>query len=415
MPFKKLFLNLNIKPLNLFLSIIILTPFLYTFSRYRGPILRKGNKIYLSLKHKKYIEKLGDINSVDSTMESKIANSNRYYDDHKNKINFDKLKNYRFRKLVISANDFFKSKNAINIGLNLRNQFWENYDYLNNGDEINKFKLLIGYHDLIFPNIKDCSLILVEKNLKFSIYDINCKNRYNFPVRAFIGIPSKQAKGVVLAIHGKNSGPDNIIGIAENDYNKKFASGWLEKEFITLSPWVNPEHGINPNLAGLSAPGLDLSNLLDWIEFLKFNYPNKIKSNLIVHGLSYGSLLAEYVGIISNNVSCVISSGGAARGSLLLRAKYNNNLKKGSDSKYNYDTFRKILFDGPSLYKLIFPKKLIISIGIRDRENNAKFEIIDDISAFYSKYGFKNNLKINLHDGAHIPDFDGEYKSFISF
>ena len=397
-----------------FLFIIIFVPCIYILSIYKYPILRKVNKVFLRIKHKKNIEDLGGIRLVNSGMEGKILNSNQYYDHNKREINLNKLQDYRFKESVDSANLFFKSTNAINIGLNLRDQFWENYDYLNNSDEINKFKLLIGYHDLVIPTIKDCSIDLAKKNPKSSIYELTCKNRYNYPIKAFIGIPIKKSKGIVLALHGKNSGPDNIIGLAENDYNQKFASSWLEKGFITLSPWINPEHGINPNLAGLSSPGLDLSNLIDWIEFLKVNYSSEIESNFVVHGLSYGSLLAEYVGIISNDVNCVISSGGAARGSLLMRAKYNKLIKMVPEGKNNYDVFRKIIFEGSSIYKLIFPKKLIISIGIRDHKNEPKFEIIEDTIRFYSKFDLKNNLKINLHDGSHISDFKGEYSSFLS-
>jgi hypothetical protein len=377
------------------------------------PLFVKVHKEYLKLINQDKISEFGGIRSIPVATEGKIDTSTLYYDFIQTRINGERLKDYRHQEIVNSSIDFITSSKALGIGLSVQKKFWETYNSSNKSKVIEQFKLLIGYHDYLEPIAKDCSFNAIKNEDAFTIFDVTCKSRYDYLIKSFIGIPKKEAKGVALAIHGKNSGPDNIIGVSEPDYGKEFANSWLEKGFVVIAPWVNPSHGIDPRVAGLSAPGLDLSNLLDWVEFIKIKYPKETK-NMITHGISYGSLLAEYVGIISADISLVISSGGSARGSLLLRAKYGQTIKKPKD--YYFDNaLRSTLFEGDKIYNLIFPKKLIISIGLRDHANEPKFSIIQNAKSFYKKNGAQSNFRINLHDGAHITDFEGVYNSFLTF
>ena len=78
--------------------------------------------------------------------------------------------------------------------------------------------------------------------------------------------------------------------------------------------------GINYPRLGLSDTGADVALILDLIEYIKYHNGENIP--IIISGISYGSQLAELIGLLSLDVDAVVSIGGAAR--------YNFNYSKHS-------------------------------------------------------------------------------------
>ncbi|MBL4802835.1 MAG: hypothetical protein JKY45_13165 [Emcibacter sp.] len=74
---------------------------------------------------------------------------------------------------------------------------------------------------------------------------------------------------------------------------------------------MQPVEGLNFPRLGLSSVGADIARIFDLIEYIKHEYGEGIP--IIVSGISYGSKLAEVIGILSEDVDAVISIGGAAR------------------------------------------------------------------------------------------------------
>ena len=205
-------------------------------------------------------------------------------------------------------------------------------------------------------------------------------------------------KGVVIALHGRGSSPEAVLGKV-TDYTNSFGKFWHEAGYDVFAPDVN-SRGVKINLPrlGLSGTGIDVALIYDLLDYIIKNYEEDLP--IIVAGISYGSQLAEIIGILDHNVDAVISIGGAGRYSYI-----HSEYSLASDNIER--TYLNSFLDNGGIYDLILPKKLVISIGNHDagawgRLGENKIFILNSFENRNSDK--KNNYRINLFQGQHEAD-----------
>ncbi len=310
---------------------------------------------------------------------------------------------YRQKKYIDSIDENIFSVVAIKVGSNKRTDYWSRYSPSLRSEFVEDYKRAIGYSESLGARyeINNNGQLLIE-DPNYILEKIEFKNRYGQISFFLKATPRKNIRGVIVMMHGRNSGPDNLFGIPLDDYSSGAAKKWVTRGYIVYAPLVHTVQGPNPNILGISSLGLDISNVEDVLEYA---ITVDGQTDIIAWGLSYGADVAEGLGAISSSITCVVSSGGSARGDIIQRAEQSIRLVGKSPSEH-WAPERELLYGGANRYKLIFPKPLIISIGIKD-QHNSKLESLVEISDFYRRWG-GDQLRINIHSGAHIPDNDGE-------
>ncbi|GAG08181.1 unnamed protein product, partial [marine sediment metagenome] len=261
--------------------------------------------------------------------------------------------------------DYINSEQTILLGKDIRESYLASlnpFDRLNKRSAVERFKLVIGYNDKIKPKGKITKTEEAINKFGQRLEKITFLGRFGVPFVVFHGVPDGEPKGVVIAIHGRASAPDYVMGMYENDdYARSFGAFWLERGYIVYAPQVDWSTGLPMNILGYTYQGADLAKLIDIIWYIKRRYSSKLP--IIAAGISYGSMLSEMLGVISEDIDAVISMGGNARGDpfigCLKDRKMINPAYKYPNSYLppDYDLY----YSGIGLYRLLAPKLLVIS------------------------------------------------------
>jgi len=213
-------------------------------------------------------------------------------------------------------------------------------------------------------------------------------------------------KGIVIALHGRGGTPEAVVGKI-NDYANRFGEFWHKAGYTVIAPDLSNNDGLNFPRLGLSANGADIALLLDLIEYIKNQYGERIP--IIISGISYGSFLAEMIGLLSVDVDAVVSIGGASR------YDYNYSMYSLPSKTPLFQHYLNSFLDNGGVYDLILPKKLIISVGNYDAGNwgrNGSNKIFLLNSFVERNIDEKSNYRINLFRGAHEADPINEIKLY---
>ncbi len=240
------------------------------------------------------------------------------------KIGSPELRTHRFAAYYYDLANYLNNMDIILLGKSIRDKYWEAYDPLNKKPAVERFKTIIGYHDYISPTYQ-VEKIKIEKNRSnLPVELLNFTGRFKTPFIVYHGIPvEKQPKGVLLAIHGRASAPDYVMGMYEkDDYTRSFGDQWLKNGYIVYAPQVNWSRGLPMQRLGYKEAGADLAKLVDIVKYISSKHSG---IPLIVGGISYGATLAEMLGVISQEVKAVISICGNARGDFFIRTLNNVN------------------------------------------------------------------------------------------
>jgi hypothetical protein len=322
------------------------------------------------------------------------------------------LSKHRFSRYYYDLASFLNQETTIQLGRSIRDEYWAEYNPFNKAEAVKRFMLVVGYHDKLKPQAHVQFLSRRTNRFDSIIDELECTGRFRAPFRVFRGRPLARARGIVLAIHGRSSGPDLVMGLGvTDDYQRSFGAHWQNNGYLVYAPQVDWWGGIPLDRLGYTHQGGDLAKLLDLISFIKAEHPQS--EPVIAAGVSYGSLLAECLGIISSDVHGVVSIGGNARGDYFVRLlKGDGEARFDVDPEKNYDfgylpPDYHLYYDGIGLYKLIAPKPLVISIGSYDHDDH-KFEHVWETLDYYKALGLETNVVLNVFRGEHESDPVGE-------
>ena len=285
-----------------------------------------------------------------------------------------------------------------------RDEFLKNWLYeikfMKVKDRQKHLEQLIGYQIGYIPSVHP-SYSKVEKTET----SIEITGRYGAKFRSLI-LNVDDPKGIVIALHGSGGTPEAVIGKI-NDYANRFGEYWHKAGYNVIAPELSNNGELNFPRLGLSANGTDIALLLDLIEYIKNQYGERIP--IIISGISYGSFLAEIIGLLSVEVDAVVSIGGASR------YNYNYSMYSLPSKAPLFQHYLNSFLDNGGVYDLILPKKLIISVGNYDagnwgRNGNNKIFLLN--SFVERNIDEKSNYRINLFRGAHEADPIREIKLY---
>ena len=348
-------------------------------------------------------------NLMDYNIEIRKPYDYPYLNNYPSKVLKKKYSKY-YDKLL----DFIRHENTTLVGRKMRDEYWSNYDPFNKSHYIEKFKDVIGYHNIIKPFYEIISTEITQNIMNYQIDDIIMKGRFNTPFHIFRGVPKlDKPKGIVLAIHGRSEYPDYLMGLTKNDtYSRKFGNYWLNNGYIVYAPQVDYDKSLSIVSLNYSNLAVDIAKILDLILYIKSNHDKSLP--LISCGISYGAHLSEILGIISDEINAVVSIGGMARGDLFDRLDNDVNKwykKVGQNNKFQlFSTNFHFLYNSLGIYKLLATKNLVISIGTHDW-GEEKFNMIFNTLEYYKRFNCENNIRLNLFYGYHEADPIGEMKA----
>jgi hypothetical protein len=323
--------------------------------------------------------------------------------------------NYRFYNYHKELVELLNNKRFVKYAEMKREEYWKAYKIKSGKKkEIEKFQEKIGYSDILFPPSASWGskeLINVDSESGVKVFKSKYKNRFGITNDVYVLEPSAKPKGLIIAVHGRVSGPDNISGAKYKDYGNNFALEYAKAGFLVMAPRVDIDFGPNTYLLNLSSRSLDLSNLFDLLILAK---QEKIKP-IIVSGISYGAQLSERLAILSPDIDCLVSIGGEARGQFFDRILSGVAPPIDIDKKPPEYTQPDLsfLYSGDGIYYLVAPKKLIISIGLRDHDMY-KLKLIERVNKFYILNGLKKSIHINIFEGGHEAHPQGEIEGINS-
>tara|TARA_B110000908_G_C10255101_1_gene454836 strand:+ start:432 stop:1658 length:1227 start_codon:yes stop_codon:yes gene_type:complete len=205
-------------------------------------------------------------------------------------------------------------------------------------------------------------------------------------------------KGIVIALHGRGGSPEGVLGKVK-DYTNSFGNFWHQAGYDVFAPDVN-SRGIRINFPrlGLTDTGVDVALIYDLLDYIKDNYVSDLP--IIIAGISYGSQLAEIIGVLNNNIDAVISIGGASRFSYIYS---NTSLASSNTDRHYLNSF----LDNGGIYDFILPKKLVISVGNHDAGGWGRLgeNKIFVLNSFENRnISKKSKYRINLFQGQHEAD-----------
>ncbi|MBR51997.1 MAG: hypothetical protein CMD58_05735 [Gammaproteobacteria bacterium] len=346
-----------------------------------------------------------------------LDDSDKYYRSYsysKKSLFESKFKDHPAFKYFKYIDKFLFSADAPNsrtINREIRKRYWSSYNIKNKDKYINDFSYYVGYHEYISPNYDFKGFKKIGPN-KYSnhVEKLNLFNRYEMPLHIYKIAPSEKSKRtekVVIALNGILSTADNVAGLEEDDYTKSFGNRWAELGYTVYALQVSYcRPFINTYSLSLSTQGMDLSNILDLINFIKNNESDN--KEIIVIGISHGGILAEMVGILSSDVTAVVtnSSLGSEDDSFSDAIFPAENSYSENDS-FAYQPQFLALYKRSDLLKLLCPKKLVISVGAGDH-GNEKYKVIFKVLEHYSNYNYSNQIGVNIFYGFHEPNPENE-------
>jgi len=321
-------------------------------------------------------------------------------------------KNNKYLDYYYSLNRYINNDDAYKLGFDLYNKKWKDYNPL---DKINKqkyidiFKYTIGYHELIAPKAKKISTTSILSKNNIIVENIHISGRFGSPFITYKGaLRNNIPKGIVIAIHGRNTNPDYVFGINnKKSYSREFGNYWIKEGYIVYAPQVDWSLGLPLVKLNYSHVGTDIAKLIDLILFVKKIHKDNFP--IIACGISHGAILAEIIGVISENIDAVVSICGTGRGDLFDRFKAGV-LKDGASAINEYFSFSvnyNFLYNGLGIIRLLAPKPLVISISTHDKGED-KFDLIFRTIDYYTKHDSGDKIAINLFYGFHEPDPSGE-------
>jgi len=318
---------------------------------------------------------------------------------------------YGYYKNII---DYLNDSDTILLGKEIRDGYWDKYDPNNKKEYINKYKSVIGYHEDIKASYRVNDISSTDKE---GISIIELEDRFRLPFEVYKGMPiSTKAKGIIIAIHGRYSGAEYVMGmVKKSDYNRDCGKKWLQNGHIVYAPQIEPKGIISGyDRLNYSNIGADVARVMDLIRYIDENEDRVLP--LIIAGTSYGGHIAEIVGILSDRVDVIMSIGAMARGDFFER------LLNGWDTvelnDYPFDSFVSpgfnFYYHGVGTFKLLAPKPLIVSIGTHDF-GEEKFKHIFEAVEYYREKGYGKRIGLNVYYGGHEVDADGDYFALQEF
>ncbi len=326
-------------------------------------------------------------------------------------IGSPELEKHPYANFYLEAEAHFNSSLAIKRGLGQREAHWTEAMKRPREERLKDFKRSLGYHEKIPPR---CELRF-KKRLSdrngAPIEELSLTGRFGATFKVLKSLPGEKSNGVLIALHGRNSSPDFVMGVSKsNDYSRAFGEFWNKKGFEVYAPqidWGLNDHAIQFNY---SSVGVDIATIIDLILYIKSIDP---KDSIIIAGISYGAHLAEFVGAISDEISTIISIGGIARGDYFDRLQagvIKANPRRPASLSYLPPEFY-FHYSGLGLIRLIAPKNLVLSVGTHDW-GEEKFSLIFDAIDYYYQIGSARYLSLNIFKGYHESDPEGEYIAY---
>lgn len=326
------------------------------------------------------------------------------------------FKKNRFADYYLKLANFLNDRKTIESGEKMSNEYWENYNPFNKEEIVEDLKKTLGYHERIKSSYAIQNIKIVKEEETLSYAKIDFVGRFTVPLVVFRTMPKGNSpkKDVVIAIHGKASGPDYVMGLTDQiDYTRAFGQYWAHKGHIVYAPQVNWDaEGLSMARLGYSSIGADLSVLMDLISMIREEHGRN--TSILVSGISYGAFLAELLGILSDDVQTIISIGGSLRDTKFakwLRGESKLDPTNNIGSFSNSLPVRYFFIYEPHVYQLLAPKPLVLSIGSHDY-GGYKFKKMPEVVDYYQSIGFGDNIRINLFLGFHEADPEGEYLAF---
>lgn len=221
--------------------------------------------------------------------------------------------------------------------------------------------------------------------------------RYGAKFRS-LRVSINKPKGIVMALHGRDSSPEGVLG-RTSDYSNSFGDYWHKSGYDVFAPDIQPEESVGYPRLGLSSAGADIARLLDLIEYIEKENSNNLP--IIVVGISYGSKLAETLGLLSSDIDAVVSIGGASRYDYVFSM-----YSLPSNAPFHGHYLNSIL-NGGGVYELLLPKRIVISVGNYDAGNwgrNGENKIYVLNSFVNRNKHMRDYFRINLFRGVHEAD-----------
>ncbi len=371
---------------------------------------RKYKKIQLSNSALQLISNYTNIRNPFSDISNEIP---QYERRNSYNIGSKKFRKHHYSKYYYELADYLNKRETILLGKKLSENYWEKFSPARKKDYCESIKNVLGYHDEIEPSwdIKGTRVEVNKFGRGIEILDFAGRFGVAFPVYKSV-LENSPIKGIILAIHGHNSGPDYVMATRKNINNERyFGDKWVQNGYLVYAPQVDPDEGIRGLYRlNFSDWGHDLSRLRDLIKYIEDNenenYP------LIVIGFSHGAHLAEWISIICDRVDALITSGGTGRGSTFGRLLSNNYPNFVSPERMTLNTEGPLsyyfYFNGPNLFRLLAPKPLVISMGTHDWGED-KFNDIIEVSKYYKQNGWEKRFNLNIFYGFHEVDAEGDY------
>lgn len=330
---------------------------------------------------------------------SKNVSKNQFHDYYQN------LQNY------LNSDQILKITRKINI----------NFQKNCNKDKNNcrkEFLSLFGYHNFLDKNQINMELVS-EKKIgpyllkKFKLYD---ELGFYMPILNLKKIEGiENYKGNVIAIHGRSSSPDLILGLDKIDYSRALGKAWADAGYDVFAPLVQNGTGLDFRILGFSPHGYDLfqlNNLLNYID-------NTSEQKIILTGISYGAMLAEALTILDQEDKIFTTISIQSRFAVIdwIRSQsFSKNYKlsklkgRGENNSDMFSDYFTSFYHGYLVYYLIHPKKLIISLSSEPIKKHKFFnpkeknEYFIKILNMYSNSNNINNFKLNYFIGEHEAD-----------
>jgi len=252
------------------------------------------------------------------------------------------------------------------------------------------FFKLTSYHELMEP---DGELNNSDEQLETEFGKVtrfNFTDRYGIISSAYSSSKLINEK-VLIVLHGRDTNHDYLWGIdGRNDYMKQMAGVYMDKlkeDITVLSIPIFNGCGQEDSYFGMNILGYDISRIIDLIFSLK---AKKTDVKIGIAGISYGGRLSELIGAYSSDVLLILTIGGSVR----------STIDEGAFSN------SQILVSNELIYKSIFPKKLIVSIGKNDGNLGEKEHNFDLLKKIYVTE--ESNLIINEFCGYHQSEPQSE-------
>ena len=328
------------------------------------------------------------------------------------------LKNHRFAQYDYDLANYLNETNTILLGKQIRDDYWSQYNPSAKSSAVERFAVVAGYHENLKPQGRVVATKAATNSLSQRIEILDVVGRFQTAFKVYRGIPPGTPKGIVLAIHGRSTGPDYVMGLGPaEDYTRSFGVHWLQHSYIVYAPQVDWVGGLPMDRLGYTPEGADLAKIFDLLEVINGAHSNNLP--IVTAGISYGSLLAEFAGILSDQIKAVISIGGNGRGDYFVqlladRATPTPRLSISAEKAAQFSSLPPdyyFHYAGIGLYKLLAPKPLVISIGSWDYGDDKYNHIMETLN-YYKEIGAQGKILLNVFRGYHETDPEGEIAAF---